>query len=199
MIRFFLVCFMSFSSFSLPAAPHVLALCGSTREASLNKQLLSEAVADLEAQGAVVTVFDLKKLPIPFYEGDLEEKEGMPSNAKLLRSLMLKSDLVLIATPEYNGSLPPLLKNAIDWASRSEEGGGSREAFEKARFVLISASPGSLGGSRAVAHLKAILANVKASVYEADLSLPRAHEELGKKEAPYREKLKDLMTSALKK
>jgi chromate reductase, NAD(P)H dehydrogenase (quinone) len=122
-----------------------------------------------------VTVVDLKDYPIPFYDEDLETKEGMPIKAKQLRRLMVQSDVILIASPEYNASLSAVLKNAIDWASRSETGGGSREAFAGKKFVIMSASPGSGGGARGLMHLRAILENVGGTVLPQQVTVPDAY------------------------
>lgn len=177
-------------SVKLAANTRILAISGSTREASLNKHLLCEAIEHLKKHDNIsITVFDLKKNMIPFYDGDLEEKFGMPEQAKWLRALMINSDLVLISSPEYNGSVSAQLKNAIDWASRSEKGGPSQEAFKHARFLLLSASPGLGGGARGLEHLRAILKNVGADVLPYQITVPRAHEQLGKKEAEYKQKL----------
>lgn len=133
-------------SATLSAEIKVLAFTGSTRESSINKKLIHE-VADLTRQfKAKVTVIELKDYPLPFYDADLESKEGMPLHAKQLRKLMMQSDLIFIASPEYNGSLSALLKNVIDWVSRGEEGGASRDAFKGKKFVIMSASPGGSGG-----------------------------------------------------
>jgi NAD(P)H-dependent FMN reductase len=147
---------------------------GSTREGSFNKRLSQEAATIVRRLGAKVTWIDLKDYPMPFYDGDLEQKSGMPKNAKKLRNLMVASDAILIASPEYNASIPAVLKNAIDWTSR-KDGGPSREAFEGKKFFLMSASPGPSGGSRGLLHLRAIIENLKGEVAETQISVPTAH------------------------
>src|SRR5688572_20474350 len=100
--------------------PHVLAFAGSTRSESFNKQLVRLAAEDARAAGAEVTVIDLRDLPLPLFDEDLETENGLPENAKKLKALLREHDGFLIASPEYNSSISSVLKNAIDWASRPE-------------------------------------------------------------------------------
>src|SRR5262245_37351060 len=109
-------------SAALHAEINILAFAGSTRQESVNKKLIAEAAFVARQLGANVTLIDLKDYPIPLYDGDLEAKKGMPSKAKKLRQLIEKHSIILIASPEYNGSLSAVLKNVIDWMSRTEEG-----------------------------------------------------------------------------
>lgn len=118
----------------------ILAIAGSTREGSYNKLLIKEAAQVAEQLGATVKLIDLKNYPAPFYEEDLESIQGMPEKMRELRKLMVDSQIILIASPEYNASISAILKNSIDWASRGEQGGASRDAFKGKRFVLLSAS-----------------------------------------------------------
>ncbi len=170
-----LILSIAFSA-TLSAEIKVLAFAGSTREDSANKKLVMEAARLTSQMEANVTLIDLKDYPIPFYDQDLETKQGMPIKAKQLRRLMVESDLILIASPEYNGSLSAVLKNAIDWASRSEEGGPSREAFKGKQFALMSASPGGGGGVRGLVHLRTILENVGGTVISQQVVLPNAYQ-----------------------
>lgn len=149
---------------SLCAETKILAFAGSTREDSCNKKLVREAAGIARQMGATVTLIDLKDYPIPFYDADLETKEGMTPNAKRLRALMIESNAIIIASPEYNGSIPGLLKNALDWASRNEQGNPSRDAYSGKKFAIMSASPGSGGGARALAHLRTIIQNIGGEV-----------------------------------
>lgn len=159
---------------ALSAEVKVLAFSGSTREDSYNKKLINEAANIARQMGASVTVIDLKDYPIPFYDQDLESKEGMPSMARKFRNLMIQSDVILIASPDYNASLTAVLKNAIDWASRGENGGGSREAFKGKKFAIMSASPGASGGVRGLVHLRTILEDLKGIVIPLQVAVPRA-------------------------
>lgn len=157
------------------AQTRILALAGSTRQASVNKKLICEA-ADLARQmGAQVILIDLKDYPMPLYDADLESEQGMPEKAKQLRQLMIESDAILIASPNYNGSLPGVLKNALDWASRTEKARPSREAFRGKKFGLMSASPGRSGGSKGLNHLKEIIEDIGGCVIAQQVSIPFAH------------------------
>lgn len=160
----------------LSAELKILAFSGSTRDDSVNQKLVVEAANLARQMNASVTVINLKDYPIPFYDGDLEAKEGMPAKAKRLRQLMMQSDAIFIASPEYNGSLSAVLKNAIDWASRNEEGNFSLEAFKGKRFVIMSASPGPGGGARGLVHLRTILENVGGKVISEQVVIPDAYQ-----------------------
>ena len=160
----------------LIGAVKVLTFSGSTRDGSYNKMLVREAGDMARQAGAKVTAIDLKDFPMPFYDADLEAKQKLPPSAKRLRQLMIDSDAIIISTPEYNASLPAVLKNALDWASRGEDGKPSRDAFKGKKFALMSASPGGLGGSRALAHLSAVIENVGGEVVTERLSIPQAHD-----------------------
>lgn len=161
-------------SSSLFASLKVLAFAGSTRKDSTNKKLVLEAAQIAKELGGDVTVIQLKDFPIPFYDEDLEAKEGMPSNAKRLRRLMIESDAIIIASPQYNSSISSVLKNVLDWASRSEEGKPSREAFQNKKFAIMSASPGKNGGAKGLAHLRSILEDCGGEVVETQMAIGNA-------------------------
>ncbi len=161
-------------SASLSAEINILAFPGSTRENSFNKKLVLEAAHFARQMGANVTLINLKDYPMPFYDGDYEAKQGMPEKAKLFRNLMIQNQIILIASPEYNGSLSAVEKNAIDWASRSEEGSSSRDAFKGKKFILISATPGAGGGARGLAHLKTVIENIGGIVMPQQILVPNA-------------------------
>src|SRR5437879_5065254 len=101
--------------------PRILAFAGSLRKGSLNKKAVAAAASAARAAGAEVTVVDLADYPMPVYDGDLEEREGLPESARKFKALMKSHGAFLISTPEYNSSVPGAFKNVIDWASRSEE------------------------------------------------------------------------------
>ncbi len=163
-------------SMSLSAGPKVLALSGSTRAASYNKQLVQEAGSIARRGGATVTFVDLKDYPIPLYDGDLEEKSGIPEKARKLKKMIQESDGILISTPEYNGSISAVLKNAIDWVSRKEVGDGDARIFSGKTFALMAASPGPGGGKGAIDHLRALVVRLGGTVVETETCVPRAHE-----------------------
>ena len=98
----------------------IIAFSGSARKGSFNQKLVALAAAGASAAGADVTTITLADYPIPLFDQDLEADEGMPQAAHNFKQLLVGCDGFLIASPEYNSSFSPLLKNAIDWASRSE-------------------------------------------------------------------------------
>lgn len=152
-------------------APTILAFAGSARRESYNKKLLAAAVAGAEAAGARVTPLDLRDHPLPLYDGDLEAESGLPEKAVELRGLFRSHRGLLIASPEYNSSLTPLLKNTLDWVSRSPEGGGDLSGFRGKVVALCGASPGPLGAMRSVTHLRALLSNIGCTVLARQVTL----------------------------
>jgi chromate reductase len=147
----------------------VLGISGSLRADSYNSQLL-HAARELLPAGAELEVFDgLRALPP--YDQDLDN-DGASAPVHALRERIGAADVVLIATPEYNGSLPGLLKNAIDWASRPR---GSASLANKP-VAVIGATPGVFGGVWAQADARKVLGIAGARVIECDLAVPRAPE-----------------------
>ncbi|MGH2362780.1 MAG: NADPH-dependent FMN reductase, partial [bacterium] len=154
----------------------MLAFAGSTRTDSFNKKLVQIAAAGARAAGAEVTELDLRDLPMPLYDGDLEAKEGIPPNAQKFKELMLAHQGLLISAPEYNSGISGVLKNAIDWASRSTPGEAPLACFVGKVAALMSASPGALGGLRGLVHVRSILGNIHVLVLPDQVAIPRAHE-----------------------
>jgi NAD(P)H-dependent FMN reductase len=122
--------------------PRILVLAGSTRKDSIHRKLARQTVEALFAAGVDATFADLHDYPLPLYDGDMEAELGIPSTAKALKELARHSDGFAIASPEYNGSFPAVLKNAIDWISRPEPGERSLEVFRGKAAAILSASPG---------------------------------------------------------
>lgn len=186
---------------SLSAEVKVLAFTGSIRENSFNKRLINEAACFARQMGANVTVIDLKDYPMPFFNQDLEAKEGMPLMAKQFRKLMTESDVILIASPEYNASVSAVLKNAIDWASRGENGGASREAFKGKKFAIMATSPGSGGGARGLKHLRTILEDIGGTVIPLQVVVSHAYnafDETGSLNQKSKMELQKLIQAVLK-
>jgi NAD(P)H-dependent FMN reductase len=156
--------------------PKILAFAGSTRTDSYNKKVVKIAAAGARSAGAEVTYIDLRDLALPLYDEDLEVKEGIPPGARQLKDLMLTTDGLLIASPEYNSSLSAVLKNAIDWASRPVEGEPPLASFVDKVAAIMSVSPGALGGLRGLVHLRSILGNIKVLVLPDQVAVPRAYE-----------------------
>jgi len=197
-IIFFLLCLCL--SLQLNAETNVLLFAGSTRKDSYNKKLIAEAAAIVQKMGAKATLIDLKDYPMPFYDGDLEAESGMPEMAKRLQKLMIASDVIIISSPEYNSSIPAVLKNAIDWTSRAETGGSSRIAYKDKKFMLLSVSPGSGGGKRALVHLRAIIEAIGGTVMQKQLSVPHASKAFDtKQEIPVKHELQELLSEAITK
>jgi chromate reductase len=156
--------------------PRILAFAGSARTESLNKKLIRVAVKGAQAAGADVTLIDFRDLPMPLYDGDLEDREGLPETARKFKELMIAHQGFLIAAPEYNSSITPLLKNAIDWASRPEDDEAPLVAFRGKAAALMSASPGGLGGLRGLVTVRAILGNIGVLVLPDQVAISKAHD-----------------------
>ena len=156
--------------------PRILAFAGSTRTDSFNKKLVKIAVAGAKAAGADVAYLDLRDLPMPLFDQDLEAREGLPPNARAFKELMLAHQGLLISAPEYNSSISGVLKNAIDWASRPAAGENPLACFVGKVAALMSASPGALGGLRGLVHVRAMLGNIHVLVLPDQIAVPRAHE-----------------------
>ena len=156
--------------------PKILAFAGSTRTDSYNRKLVKIAAAGARSAGADVAYLDLRDIPLPLFDQDLEAREGLPPQALKLKELLLAHDGFLISAPEYNSSITGVLKNAIDWASRPAPGEEPLACFDGKTASLMSASPGALGGLRGLVHLRAILGNIGVLVLPDQVSIPKAHE-----------------------
>lgn len=138
-------------------APRILAFAGSVRLASFNRALLPEAIAGAREAGGEVEHIELAEYPLPLFDQDVESRDGLPANARRLKDLMKASRGLLLACPEYNSSITPLLKNTLDWASR-RDGAESGTVPYKGKVVgLVSASAGRWGGMRGLRHVREIL------------------------------------------
>ena len=140
--------------------PRLLAFSGSARSKSWNQLLVQVAARHAKNLGAIVTELNLGELSLPIFDEDLEKESGSPAGAVRLKRIMFEHHGFLIACPEYNSSITPLLKNAIDWASRPAAGETPLQAFRGKTCGLMSASPGALGGLRGLVHVRAILGNI---------------------------------------
>lgn len=147
---------------------NVVALCGSLRAGSLNRKLLV-AAADLLPSGVLFKLYgELKQLP-PYDEDD-DVASATPAAVGRLRAALVGADALLIATPEYNASLPGQLKNAIDWASRPFPD----NSVKNLPVAVIGASTSAFGGVWAQAELRKVLATAGARVIKAELAIPYA-------------------------
>jgi NAD(P)H-dependent FMN reductase len=153
----------------------ILGLSGSTRAMSHNRAVVEIAASAAARAGAEVQLINLRDFHLPLYDADVEAESGMPANARALKSLFVESDGYLIASPEYNGSLTAVLKNAIDWMSRPSAEGETPltlRAFKGKVAGIMSASPGSWGGVRGLAHLRQILSGMGVLVVAEQLAVP---------------------------
>ena len=159
------------------SALKILVIPGSLRTGSLNAKLAAAAAYQFTQAGAEVTRISLGDFPLPIYDGDLQTKSGVPKPAINLKRMMSAHHGVLIVTPEYNSSVPALLKNAIDWVSRVHELHEARgQVFRERAFAIAAASGNRLGGTRALAALRLILSACHATVIPNQLALSFADE-----------------------
>jgi chromate reductase, NAD(P)H dehydrogenase (quinone) len=153
-------------------APKILIIPGSLRSGSINARLAAVAAAEFVRADVDVQQISLSDFSLPIYDGDLQAKSGVPKNAVNLKRMIGAHHGVLIVTPEYNSSLPPLLKNAIDWVTRVEDAHETRgQVFRDRPFAIASASGGRLGGTRCLAALRLILTSCHATVIPNQLAL----------------------------
>lgn len=155
--------------------PKILAFAGALRKDSFNKKMVKIAVKGATEAGAIVTHIDLKDYPLPIYDQDFEDATGIPENALKLKKLFLENDGFLIACPEYNSSITGVLKNVIDWVSRPAIGETAYLCCFIGKIVLLmSASPGNLGGIRGLVHVKSIFGNINSIVLPNQKCIPNA-------------------------
>ena len=153
--------------------PKILAFAGSLREHSYNKRVVKTAIEGAKKAGADVTYIDLKDYPMPIYNADEHEKFGFDENALAFQKLLGEHDGFLIASPEYNGSVPGGLKNAIDWASRKSEDYAQIEVFKGKCAAIMTASPGAFGGLRCLAHLRGVLTIMLVNVLPSEIAVAK--------------------------
>jgi chromate reductase, NAD(P)H dehydrogenase (quinone) len=159
------------------AALKILVIPGSLRTGSLNAKLAATIAHELLVAGVEVTRISLSDFPLPIYDGDLQAKSGIPKNALNLKRMMGAHHGVLIVTPEYNSSVPALVKNTIDWISRVHDPQETRgQVFRDRAFAIAAASGGRLGGARALAALRLILTACHAPVVPNQLALSFAEQ-----------------------
>ncbi len=138
----------------------ILAFAGSARRESWNRKVLEIAVAGARDAGADVTVVNLGDFPMPIYNADWHAEHGVPATMLELRTLMMSANGLLIASPEYNTSITPLLKNTIDWLSQGVNGESGSAPFEGKVGGLMGATNGAFGTIRALPHVSSILSNL---------------------------------------
>lgn len=176
-------------------------LAGSTRAGSYNQTLASLAASSAAAYGAESVLVDLRDFHLPIYSQEVED-EGLPDGALTLKQLLQAHDGMIIASPEHNGSVSSLLKNAIDWASRPTESESptALSAYRNKPVAIMSASTGPFGGLRSLAHLRQILGTIQMLVIPEQVAVPfadRAFAEDGSLKEPLPASLLDTMTKRL--
>ena len=158
-----------------PVSPtlNVLVFAASLRAQSLNRKLAAQAAKAAQQYGATVDVASMRDFDVPGYDGDLETAQGIPAGAVELRRRLLASDAFIIASPEYNLSMPGVLKNLIDWTSRFRP-----QPFDSRHGLLLSASPSLAGGNRGLWALRMPLEHLGARIFPDMFSLSMAHKAL---------------------
>ncbi len=151
--------------------PKILAFAGSFRKNSYNKRVVKTAIEGAKNAGADVTYIDLKEYPLAVYDADDQIDNGFPENAQKLQKLLAEHDGFLIASPEYNGSVPGGLKNMIDWVSRKSDKYAMNEVFKGKVAAIMTASPGSFGGIRCLSHLRAVLTIMLVNVLPSEIAV----------------------------
>ena len=152
----------------------ILAFAGSLRQHAYSKRVVKIALKGAENAGAEVTYIDLGDYPMPLYNQDDHEELGFHGNALRLQNLIAQHDGFLIASPVYNGSLSAVLKNTIDWASRKSDQYEMGQVFAGKVAAIMASSPGSLGGIRALVHLRGVLTALRLIVLPQEISVPFA-------------------------
>src|SRR5882724_9830484 len=166
----------------------ILVIPGSLRSGSLNAKLAAAAAHELAQSGAEVTRISLSDFPLPIYDGDVQAKSGVPKNAVNLKRMFGAHHGVLIVTPEYNASVPALVKNTIDWVTRVQDAHETRgQVFRGRAFAIAAASESRLGGTRSLAALRLILTACQAVVIPNQLALSfagEAHDDMDRLKHP---------------
>jgi chromate reductase, NAD(P)H dehydrogenase (quinone) len=161
------------------AIAKILVFAGSTRRDSFARKLATAAVPLLVTAGGQATHIELADFDLPIYNGDLEAEHGLPDKVRALQKLIASHDALLIATPEYNGSMTPLELNTLDWCSRVDNenpAGSGLVIFRDKPAAIIASSPGGLGGMRALFHLRDVLGYLGMVVIPQQLAAGKANE-----------------------
>ena len=157
--------------------PRILVVPGSNRSGSHNARLAGAIVKALTRLDCEITRITLRDYELPLFDAGLERDNGQPQNARKLARLFHEHDAVMLVSPEYNASLPPLTKNTIDWISRiSKDGGKPLKPFSGKLAALCSSSSGNFAGIRGLYHLRAVAMNVGLTVISEQCTVPRAGE-----------------------
>jgi chromate reductase, NAD(P)H dehydrogenase (quinone) len=173
----------------------VLVFSASLRKESLNTRLARLVVASIQGHDGTVDFADMREFDCPSYDGDLEAAEGLPAGAQAFRTRLEAANAFVIVSPEYNGSMPGVLKNAIDWVSRARP-----QPFNERHGLLLSASPSMVGGNRGLWALRMPLEHLGARIFPNMFSLAQAHQAFddeGLADARLRARFEDTIESFL--
>ena len=129
-------------------APQIIVFAGSLRARSMNRQLAAVAAAAVEEAGGSAELLELADYPMPMYDEDEETRSGLPEPVRAFKAKVVAAPGYIVCSPEYNGSLSPLLKNSLDWLSRQGDDPRPRAAYDGKIIGLMAASDAGLGGSR---------------------------------------------------
>lgn len=173
--------------------PKILIVPGSNRGGSYNARLGASAHKVLSTLECEATRISLRDYDLPILDEDLIAKDGSPENAVKLARLFEAHDGIMLVAPEYNASLTPLMKNALDWVSvTNKDKNGTITPYKGKIFALASASPGGLGGIRGLSHLRDVLTNMSATVIAEQVAVGNAENAFNKMD-----KLKDERAAGL--
>lgn len=176
-------------------AVKILVFAGSTRSGAYSGKVADCAHKELAVQGADVTRISLVDYPLPIMNEDLEREEGVPENAVKLARLFDAHDAQMICTPEYNGGMPPLVKNTIDWVSRvSKDGGKTLKPYNGKVAGICSSSDGHFAGIRSAAQLRQVLSHIQMELISPQVSVPNADHAFDDKGDFKEERLRKAMT-----
>lgn len=181
-------------------AVKLLFFAGSARNASLNKRLAKAASKQAEQFGADVTLIDLKDFDMPIYCGDLEKEKGIPEAAQKLAGLLDCHDGVFIATPEYNSSITPLLKNTLDWVSRiRNDNTPPQTPWQGKVYVIGATSMGLMGGLRVIQNMVGLMTNgYKVQVLPETVAVSQGNKALNEDGSIENPKVEVMISGAMK-
>lgn len=163
-------------------SPRIVVMAGSSRREALSRKVAAACIAPLAAAGADVDLVELADHPAPLYNGDLEVESGLPEGIVRLQRRLAAADGLLVVNPEYNGSITPLLKNALDWCSRPNPADRARSGgavYAGRAAAVVGTSPGALGGMRVLFHVRDILGYLGMQVIPQQLAIGKAGEAVG--------------------
>lgn len=175
--------------------PKILVFAGSIRSGAYSGRTADAAQKELALHGAEVTRISLADYPLPMMDEDLEKEKGIPENAMKLARQAAAHHAMLICTPEYNSSMPPLLKNTLDWLSRvRRDGGRPLHPYENKVVAICSSSDGGFAGRDAIAHLRQVLMKCRVEIITPQCCVPHADQAFDADGNFKEERLREQMT-----